>query len=50
MLLTFTPGINSFFEMPDGLDGVGWGRALVGMVVVYIIVEIEKVSPSGFTA
>ena len=44
VFVTFCPGVQSFFDMPDALDGVGWARALVGMVVIYAIVEVEKVS------
>ena len=43
VLLTMTPGINNFFQMPEGMDGVGWARSIGGMFIIYIIVEIEKV-------
>ena len=46
VFLTFTPGVKSFFDMPEGLDGVGWARAAGGMFVVFIVIELEKVSVS----
>lgn len=42
--LTYTPVISNFFAMGDGMAGVQWARAFVSMVIVYIVVEIEKVN------
>ncbi|KAG1666905.1 hypothetical protein FOA52_005965 [Chlamydomonas sp. UWO 241] len=41
-LITYTPGLQWFFNVPDGMDGVQWARAFVCMFVVYFVVEIEK--------
>ena len=42
VFLTYTPGVQWFFSMPDGMDGIQWARAIGAMIVVYIVVEIEK--------
>jgi magnesium-transporting ATPase (P-type) len=42
VLLTYVPGLNAFFAMQDGMDGVQWARVLVCMVVVFLVVEAEK--------
>jgi magnesium-transporting ATPase (P-type) len=42
VLLTYVPGLNWFFAMQDGMDGVQWARVLVCMVVVFLVVEAEK--------
>ncbi len=42
VFITFTPGIQSFFNVPDGLNWQGWVKSLVGMVFIYAVVEIEK--------
>lgn len=47
VFLTLTPGINSFFQISEGLDGVGWARAIGGMFAIYFAVEIEKVGEQG---
>ena len=41
MLMTYTPGLNTFFSM-CGLGGLAWARIFTAMAVIYIIVEIEK--------
>ncbi|KAF8062005.1 calcium-transporting ATPase 1 [Scenedesmus sp. PABB004] len=40
--LTYTPGVSSFLHMGEGMSGVQWARAIVSMVIVYVIVEVEK--------
>lgn len=42
VLLTYVPGLNWFFSMPEGMLGVQWARVFVCMVVVFVVVEIEK--------
>lgn len=42
VFLTYTPGVQWFFNMDDGMDGIQWARVIVCMFVVYIVVEIEK--------
>jgi len=42
IFLTYTPGVNWFFSMPEGMAGIQWARAFGAMFVVYAIVEIEK--------
>lgn len=42
VMLTYVPGLNWFFGMPEGMMGIQWARVLVSMVIVYIVVEIEK--------
>lgn len=42
MLLTYTPGLNAFFSMGEGMSGIQWARVFVAMVAVFFIVEIEK--------
>eukprot|EP00879_Flechtneria_rotunda_P021127 GHRR01022257.1.p1 GENE.GHRR01022257.1~~GHRR01022257.1.p1 ORF type:complete len:155 (+),score=42.35 GHRR01022257.1:185-649(+) len=42
VLLTYVPGLNWFFSMPEGMLGIQWARVVVCMVVVYITVEVEK--------
>lgn len=36
-------GVNAFLHMGEGMSGIQWARALMGMVIVYVVVEIEKV-------
>jgi magnesium-transporting ATPase (P-type) len=42
VFLTYTPGVNWFFNMPEAMDPIQWARAVGAMVVVYIVVELEK--------
>lgn len=42
VMLTYIPGLNWFFGIPDGMYGIQWVRVLVCMVIVYVVVEIEK--------
>ncbi|WIA10648.1 hypothetical protein OEZ85_010828 [Tetradesmus obliquus] len=42
VLLTFVPGLNWFFAMPEAMGGIQWVRVLVCMVVVFLVVEAEK--------
>lgn len=42
VMLTYIPGLNWFFGMPQGMYGIQWVRVLICMVIVYIVVEIEK--------
>eukprot|EP00878_Enallax_costatus_P000946 GHUV01001076.1.p1 GENE.GHUV01001076.1~~GHUV01001076.1.p1 ORF type:complete len:1052 (+),score=317.95 GHUV01001076.1:265-3420(+) len=42
VFLTYTPGVNAFLHMGEGMSGIQWARALVSMVIVYVVVEIEK--------
>lgn len=42
VMLTYIPGLNWFFGMPQGMYGIQWARVLICMVIVYIVVEIEK--------
>jgi magnesium-transporting ATPase (P-type) len=42
VFLTYTPGINAFLHMSEGMSGIQWARALVSMVIVYVVVEVEK--------
>lgn len=35
-------GVNAFLHMGEGMSGIQWARALVSMVIVYVVVEIEK--------
>ncbi|KAJ3413027.1 hypothetical protein HDV05_008618 [Chytridiales sp. JEL 0842] len=41
VFLTYTPVVNTFFSQ-EGLDAYQWGRVLISMVIVYVIVEVEK--------
>ncbi|GBF92410.1 carbonate dehydratase [Raphidocelis subcapitata] len=41
-LLTYTPGLNAFFAMPEAMSGIQWARVFGAMIAVYAIVEIEK--------
>eukprot|EP00775_Hariotina_reticulata_P004052 gene4052-4299_t len=41
VLLTMTPGLNGVFHMTS-MAGIQWVRALVSLVIVYVVVEIEK--------
>jgi hypothetical protein len=40
--LTYTPGINSFLHMGEGMSGIQWARAFASMFIVYFVVEFEK--------
>jgi hypothetical protein len=42
MLLTYTPGLNAFFAMPEGMQGIQWARVFGCMVAIFFIVELEK--------
>jgi hypothetical protein len=42
VMLTYIPGLNGFFGMPQGMYGIQWVRVLICMVIVYVVVEIEK--------
>uniref|UniRef100_A0A7R9Z7E3 Cation-transporting P-type ATPase C-terminal domain-containing protein n=1 Tax=Chlamydomonas euryale TaxID=1486919 RepID=A0A7R9Z7E3_9CHLO len=42
VFITYVPGFQWFFNMPDGIAPISWARVFVCMVVVYIVVEIEK--------
>lgn len=42
VFLTYTPGVQWFMNMPDGMASISWARVMVCMIVVYIVVEIEK--------
>jgi hypothetical protein len=42
VMLTYIPGLNWFFGMPEGMQGIQWARVIVCMCVVYVVVEIEK--------
>ncbi|WIA15444.1 hypothetical protein OEZ85_002091 [Tetradesmus obliquus] len=42
MLLTYTPGLNAFFAMPEGMQGIQWARVFGCMVAIFLIVEAEK--------
>jgi len=41
-LLTYTPGLNAFFSMPEAMDPQQWAHVIGCMVVVYFVVEAEK--------
>jgi Ca2+-transporting ATPase len=41
-MLTYVPGLNTFFYMSEGMTGIQWARVFVCMVLVYAIVEVEK--------
>jgi hypothetical protein len=41
VLLTYTPGLNTFFSM-EPMSGIQWARVMVCAVVVYVVVEAEK--------
>eukprot|EP00878_Enallax_costatus_P016801 GHUV01017632.1.p1 GENE.GHUV01017632.1~~GHUV01017632.1.p1 ORF type:complete len:499 (+),score=115.77 GHUV01017632.1:381-1877(+) len=40
--LTYIPGLNWFFSMPEGMLGVQWARVIVSMIIVFLVVELEK--------
>jgi len=42
VFITYVPGVQWFFNMPDGIMPISWARVFVCMFVVYGIVEIEK--------
>jgi magnesium-transporting ATPase (P-type) len=42
VMITYIPGLNNFFYMDHGMEGIQWARVMVCMVVTYIIVECEK--------
>lgn len=42
VMLTYIPGLNWFFSMPEGMLGIQWARVIVCMFIVYFVVEIEK--------
>jgi hypothetical protein len=42
VFLTYTPGVNDFLHMGEGMVGISWARAMCAMVITYIVVEIEK--------
>lgn len=42
VFLTYTPGVQSFFSMPEGIEPRAWASAAVAMVLVYVLVEVEK--------
>lgn len=41
-MITYVPGLNWFYGMPDGMYGIQWVRVIIAMIVMYVIVEIEK--------
>lgn len=41
-MLTYIPGLNWFFSMPEGMTGIQWARVIVCMIIVYLVVELEK--------
>lgn len=43
VMLTYIPGLNWFFSMPEGMLGIQWARVIVCMIIVYLVVELEKV-------
>ncbi|KAL7486776.1 hypothetical protein ACHAW6_012381 [Cyclotella cf. meneghiniana] len=42
ILLTYTPGLNSFVFSMQGMDGIGWAITLGFMFVVFVCMEMEK--------
>jgi Cation transporting ATPase, C-terminus len=42
ILLTYTPGLNWFFSMPEAIAPISWARVLTSMVIVFFVVEFEK--------
>lgn len=43
IMITYIPGLNWFFGMPDGMLPISWARVFVCMFIVYFVVELEKV-------
>jgi hypothetical protein len=42
VMITYVPGLNWFFGMPDGMYGIQWVRVIIAMIIVYVVVEVEK--------
>jgi len=42
VFLTYTPGVNAFLHMEDGMLGYQWARAIAAMFIAYAVVEVEK--------